>query len=305
MFSKVLSIKVRWVKSTWKLYPSWFCQIYVQWNESVAKCISSVSLRFSGLAPLLPTVHVVQGKVMFWHVSVHKSVCPHLGGYPGQVQTGATPPWVPPIRPGGGVLLSKGKPTSGIPHQTWLGVPLLEGGTLAGGYPTLGTPCQTWPGEYPYQGGTPPQDPPGRTWPEGTPARGTPPLVPLSDLAGVPHLGYPCQTWLGGAPAGGYPTLGTPPPSDLAGGYPCQGGGGTPPRVEYLIRHGRYASCVYAGELSCCNIVFRRRQKGILQNKTLGPQSMNLISIFSHTVTRIAKTILLQKPYFFCIKCTH
>ena len=56
--------------------------------------------------------------------------------------------------------------------------------------------------------------------------------------------GYPCQVqpeW--------YPTSGTPPPpSDLAGGWGVPHLGS---QVEYLIRCGRYASCVHAGGLSC------------------------------------------------------
>ena len=85
-------------------------------------------------------------------------------------------------------------------------------------------------------------------WGWGTPARsslvGTPPQVPLSDLAGgypwwgVPHLGYPYWTWPVGYPsrgypctlARGYPNSGTPP-SDLAGGWGVPLLGGTSPQV--------------------------------------------------------------------------
>ena len=62
--------------------------------------------------------------------------------------------------------------------------------------------------------------PPHRTW-----LGGTPPQVPPSDLAeGYPYQGgTPHQTWVGGTPAGGYPISGTPL-SDLAGD--TLGGGG-------------------------------------------------------------------------------
>ena len=134
---------------------------------------------------------------MFWHVSVHPSVCPHLGGYPDQVQAGG------------------GYPA----RSSWRGYP------CQGGYPTLGTPHQTW------LGGIPPRVPPsdlarGVPLPGGTHLRYSPldlaRGVPL--LMGTPTGGFP----VGGSPARGYPTLGTltppwVPPSDLAGGYTCRG----------------------------------------------------------------------------------
>ena len=52
---------------------------------------------------LLPTAYVVRGKVIFWHVSVHQSVCPHLGG------------GVPRPGPGGGGVPQPG----GVPLLGW------------------------------------------------------------------------------------------------------------------------------------------------------------------------------------------
>ena len=64
---------------------------------------------------------------MFWHVSVHPSVCPHLGGEP----------WPGPD--GRGVPLPRGHPTLGTPFRPGWRVP------------HLGYPCQTW-GGYPAWG---------------------------------------------------------------------------------------------------------------------------------------------------------
>ena len=90
-----------------------------------------------------------------------------------------------------------------------------------------GVPCQG----VPLLEGTPPQVPPiepgwGVLLPEGTPL-----WVPPSGLAwqGYPPRVPPCQAWPGVVPLPG----------------------GTPPRVEYLIRRSRYGSCVHAGGLSC------------------------------------------------------
>ena len=81
-----------------------------------------------------------------------------------------------------------------------------------------------------------------------------------------PHLGgYPVQVQIGaGVPqphqagGGGYQRWGTPQPGQDIG-YPRWGtpwqdgvpGGGQ--QMKYLIRRGRYASCVHAGGLSCFN----------------------------------------------------
>ena len=164
---------------------------------------------------------------MFWHVSVHQSVCPHLGGTPARYRWGV------------GVSQPGGYPCQGIPHL---------------GYPT----CRTWPGWYPCQGGTPPQvTPPVGPGRGGTPARrgshlryppvrpaqgypcwGVPHLgYPLSDLArrypywGVLHLRYPPHwTWLVGGTPVGVPHLGPPLPSQTwPGGTPARGG-----RVPHL-----------------------------------------------------------------------
>ena len=109
--------------------------------------------------------------------------------------------------------------------------------SMRGGYPS-----QVQPGE-----GTPARSTlftPHQTWLGGTPARGgtlpgsTPPLVPPPIRPGqggtlpegVPHLGSPIRpAW--GATLPGVPHFGK--------------------QMEYLIRLGRYASCVHAGGLSC------------------------------------------------------
>ena len=55
-------------------------------------------------------------------------------------------------------------------------------------------------------------------------------------------------TWPG--PAGG----GVPWPGGGGGvPWPGGGGGGVPGQKECLLCSGRYASCVHAGGLSCCN----------------------------------------------------
>ena len=80
------------------------------------------------------------------------------------------------------------------------------GGTLAR---SRGYPSQVQWGGWPGWG--------------GTPARGTPRRVPLSDLAGGTHLGYPPLNLAGGYPCRReYRTSGTPL-SDLARGYPTSG----------------------------------------------------------------------------------
>ena len=82
----------------------------------------------------------------------------------------------------------------------------------------------------------------------------------LSTIAGgggtpsqVPTGGYLAQVWLGGG--------GVPHPRSGGGGDPIPGNGlGTPLpppgqetdlHSEHLLHGGRYASCVYAGGLSC------------------------------------------------------
>ena len=161
---------------------------------------------------------------MFSHVSVHPSICPStLGG------------GVPRPGPGGGEGTPARSSQRGYPCQTWPGGTLIggippwvssqirPGGYPNRGYSTLGTPCQTWPG------GTPPQVPPPHwTW------------------LGVPHLRYhplPIRSDQGGYLMGGVPHL-----IQIDG-------------VEYLIRRGRYASCVHAGELSCLVAVLTLNRK--------------------------------------------
>ena len=155
----------------------------------------------------------------------------------------------------------------GVPHprSRWGGTPFQ---VQTGGYPIPG------PGGYPILG----------------PGRGCLPRVP-PHLAGCAHPGYPPAqqggTCLGypppgrgrpprvtpawqGAPAQGTPHLaggtcpGYPPPSrghlprvpPTWQGVPARG---TPPHQEqhsvYLLRGGRYASCVHAGGLSCLNFI--------------------------------------------------
>ena len=101
-------------------------------NTTVSLCDRCMILQRNKNIKLLPTAYVVRGKIMFWHVSVHPSVCPHLvgGGYPSQVQAG--------------------------------------GGYLDGGNPTPGTPLSDFGGGTPPR--VPPS--PHRTWPGGTPTGG-------------------------------------------------------------------------------------------------------------------------------------
>ena len=145
---------------------------------------------------------------MFSHVSVHPSVCPHLTGYPSQVQMR-----VPQPGPVGGTL------AGGTP----LRIPLSD---LAGGYPGGGTLLRgtLLGGTLPW---VPPSDlargtPAGGYLTSGTPVRpgcGVPGRVPTirpgwgGTLAGVPWWGYPAS----GTPI--RPGQGVP----LPGGYPTSG----------------------------------------------------------------------------------
>ena len=205
----------------------------------------------------LPTAYVVRGKVMFWHASVRPSIHPFI--HPSVcLSTPGGGGGVPQPGPDGG-----GEGTSARSRQ---GVP------LPGGYPTSGTlPVGPGWGGYPCQGypteGVPLLEVPHLGYPPVGPGRGVHHLrYPPSDLPGGPHFGYPHQTWLGrGVPhlryplfrPGGYtcqgvPHLGYPPHQTCRGwGVPLPEGG---PHPEYLIRRGRYASCVHAGGLSCFNL---------------------------------------------------
>ena len=126
----------------------------------------------------LPTAYVVRGKVMF-------SVCSHLEG--GVPQPG--PMRGVPLLPGlTGGTPARGYPTSGTPHQTWLGVP--RWGIPHLRYP----PSQTWLGGTPHW--VPPKSDLARVPQQGVPNGGTPPQV---------HPPPPHQTWPGGYPDGGTP----------------------------------------------------------------------------------------------------
>ena len=127
-----------------------------------------------------------------------------------------------------------------LPHLADVGgggypIQLTGGGTPGpgrGGYPIPG-PGGGVPHPAPGDGGYPI---PG---PGGYPGLGTPPAG-CTPLAGVPpSWGTPPPHW------GRSPGWGTAPRL----GYPA--GWGTPPPHRYLLRRGRYASCVHAGGLSC------------------------------------------------------
>ena len=69
---------------------------------------------------------------------------------------------------------------------------------------------------------------------------------------GVSHLGYPPPT---SDLAGGTPPWVLPPPPFKPGrGVPLPPTSGNTKQMEYLIRRGRYASCVHAGGLSCISL---------------------------------------------------
>ena len=127
------------------------------------------------------------------------------------------------------------------------------------------------------------------SWGGGVPCRGVPCHV---QLGGYPARSSQRGALLGGTLLGGYPVRGVPyqgiscwgvtllghtlPGHTLPGRYPamavpCWGGtqvGMVPPPTrsgpggtqlgqhrEFLLHGGRYASCVHAGGLSCCNIL--------------------------------------------------
>ena len=110
----------------------------------------------------------------------------------------------------------------------------------------------------PQEGGTPTRSSHGG----GTPARSDRGRrgVPQAGLTGG-ERGTPARSDRGGTPARsdrGVLEVGYPPPS--RDGVPQPGLMGVPPpptgtgqQMEYLIRPGRSASCVYAGGLSCDN----------------------------------------------------
>ena len=100
------------------------------------------------------------------------------------------------------------------------------------------------------QGGYPARSSWGRGYPGGGylvwgyPGRGA------TLVGGYPGGGgLPCQ---GGYP-GRYPPARSGWGGTLPGGYPAGGGTQLGQLREYLLHGGRYASCVHAGGLSCCN----------------------------------------------------
>ena len=103
-----------------------------------------------------PTTYVVREKVMFWHVSVHPSVCPHLeGGTPARSSQGGSPArsrWGYPNR---GRVPQWGYPNRGTP----MGIPrtggtIMEGSPIGGTPPWIPPPHQTCPGGT-LMGGSP------------------------------------------------------------------------------------------------------------------------------------------------------
>ena len=106
------------------------------------------------------------------------------------------------------------------------------------------------------------------------------------------------HTWVGvgggtwpGPGGGGYPKIfflkdpmmlwqGTPPPHQV----PMGGGGGGVPwlghQKEYLIRRGRYASCVHAGGLSCSilPLVITWASKDVLREQTFSARCLPYLS---------------------------
>ena len=189
-----------------------YCSVYCEFlplqkgysSKSMVKSYVSTKYCNKNLSKnekFLPTAYVVRGKVMFWHVSVHPSVCPQgrtppgqaegvpepgpaggEGGYLRQVQTGGVP------QPG---LMEV--PCSGLMGGvTWGGVPLTWSGPI-GGYPSQvrwGVPKVGYPlagmGYPPSRPGwVPPLDRQGITS-RGTPqAAGTP---PPPTAGGIPPL---------------------------------------------------------------------------------------------------------------------
>ena len=98
-------------------------------------------------------------------------------------------------QPGSGRGYPGGYPTSGTPHQTWLGVtppqvpPIRPGwGVPRWGYPILGPPIRPGWVPHPTRGVPHPGYPHPRQTRGDTPVGGTPPRVPpLRPGQGVPH----------------------------------------------------------------------------------------------------------------------
>ena len=141
----------------------------------------------------------------------------------------------------------------GTPLPKWGWVPLPRSG-CGGGVP----PSQVWRVPLPRsEQRVPPCLNMGRGYPPGPGkgvshlpghGKGYPPPPPPEPGKGVQPIQYPHQL-------DGLPPFPCPNP-DLGPGW----GGGVYPHPEqhsvYLLRGGRYASCVHAGELSCLCIIF-------------------------------------------------
>ena len=237
----------------------------------------------------LPPAYVVRGKVMFWHASVHLSICLSTGGVPishNALQhfpecheaggTGQVPPRGGPGTPRGGTPVRYprgvrepplgGVPQSGTPRGVRVpppGVP--RSGTPPGG--GLGTPRGGTPVRYTPRGGfwVPPR---GEVSGQVHPPRGYPGQVPPGGGPGTPPGGTPVRypPWGGLGTPGGYPSqvhprggFWVPPRGRYPVRYTPPGGSRYPPRggtqvgqqKEYSLHGGRYASCVHAGGLSC------------------------------------------------------
>ena len=129
---------------------------------------------------LLPPTYVVRGKVMFWHASVHPSICLSTGGgYPYPIMLCNISQNA--IRQRGGTRTPPGGTRVSYPPWGWYPDP------------PPGVPGPPWGG---YPGQVPPRGVPG----SGTPRGGT--RVRYTPLGGVPGSG---------TPPGGVPGSGTPP----------------------------------------------------------------------------------------------
>ena len=151
-----------------------------------------------------------------------------------------------------------------------------RGGGGVPGTPSPSHNTSTGPMSFPGRGDTPVTGP--RSLPRGVPRpgpdrEGVPQSGPDGGVGGFPSQGVP---WPG--PHGGYPSQGWVPPPSRDGIPPIQRWGTPAPligqQMEYLIRGGRYASCVHAGGLSCfiiynsdiilCFIVFYEKEQNII-----------------------------------------
>ena len=181
----------------------------------------------------LPPAYVVRGKVMFWHASVHPSICLSTGGgYPYPI-----------------MLCNISQNAMRQRGGTWVRYPP-RGGTRVRYPPGGGTRSGTPPGGYPApRGGTWVRHPPG-----GYPVRYPPPPGGTRPPGGYPGQGPPGGTQ-SGTPPGGTQTLGgtrsgTPqgvpgPPGGTRVRYPPRrGGGGYPGRTTEGVLTTRRAVCL-------------------------------------------------------------